>query len=78
MCNSWHASFRSVAQPKSLALPETDSQHPAKQMNTGGIFYVLWYNRDLPLGQAATTTPPPPTTTEPTILTAPKNLRKLR
>jgi len=82
MCNSWHPSFRSVAQPKSLALPTTDSQNPAKQMNTGGIFYVLWYNRELPLGTPATTITPPPTTTppptEPLILPAPKNLKRLR
>lgn len=77
LCNAWHPSFRSVAQPKSLALPTTDSQNPSKQLNTGGPFYVLWYNRELPLGPAFTSggsTTTPTTTT----LSAPKNLRKLR
>jgi hypothetical protein len=74
MCNSWHPAFRSVAQPKSLALATTDAQNPSKQMNTGGPFYVLWYNRELPLGKPATTIQPPPVAP----LSAPKNLRKVR
>ena len=49
LCNSWHEKFREIAQPFALALPDSDSQHPGKQANSGGEFYVLWYDRNLQL-----------------------------
>lgn len=55
MLNSWHPTFRSIAQPKALALDSSHGQSPGKQASSGGEFYVLWYDKELPLGNSAPT-----------------------